>query len=191
MSNKTSIALHTVLRHLRDEVDDQESNLNKNQALWTRQLSPIITSSDNTLKALSSLLSKHRRQSQSSEDNSPSSPRISWDAEEMDALGTIRVNLISHKKSLTQFLDTVQLASDGKVVTELDNKEGQLDMILDKVDEVAARMGKVGGMTSCEGNDTELWKQFKRELVREGFENEVLIAHRVCFLPLARPTLHL
>jgi hypothetical protein len=100
----------------------------------------------------------------------------------MDTLGTIRVNLISHKKSLTQFLDTVQLVSDGKVLKELDNKEGQLDMILDKVDEVAARMGRAGEMTSCEGDDIELWKQFRRELVREGFENEVLMAHKVCFL---------
>jgi hypothetical protein len=93
----------------------------------------------------------------------------------MDTLGTIRVNLISHKKSLTKFLDTVQLENnEGKIVEELDNKQGQLDTILDKVDEVAARMGNLGAI----GGEGELWNQFRRELVREGFENEVLMAHK-------------
>jgi hypothetical protein len=87
----------------------------------------------------------------------------------MDTLGEIRVKLISHKTSLTLFLDTIQLHQSGKMATTLDNHGGQLDVILDKVDTIAARMGQRSGsiMTSYDDDDKEVWKQFRRELVAE------------------------
>lgn len=100
----------------------------------------------------------------------------------MDQLGTIRVKLISHKTSLTLFLDTIQLHESGKMSTTLDNHGGQLDVILDKVDSIAARMGQKSGsiMTTYDDDDKEVWKQFRRELVSEGFSSSVLQQHKVC-----------
>jgi hypothetical protein len=99
----------------------------------------------------------------------------------MDTLGTIRVKLISHKSSLTLFLDTIQLHQSGKMATTLDNHGGQLDVILDKVDLIAARMGQKSGsiMTTYDDDDKEVWKQFRRELVAEGFSSDVLTQHKV------------
>ena len=99
----------------------------------------------------------------------------------MDTLGTIRVKLISHKKSLTLFLDTIQLHQSGKMATTLDTHAGQLDVILDKVDNFAARMvqGNRSIFTGYEDDDKEVWKQFRRELVAEGFSSDVLTQHKV------------
>ena len=99
----------------------------------------------------------------------------------MDTLGAIRVKLISHKTSLTLFLDTIQLHQSGKMATTLDNHGGQLDVILDKVDTIAARMGQRSGsiLTSYDDDDKEVWKQFRRELVAEGFSSDVLTQHKV------------
>ena len=99
----------------------------------------------------------------------------------MDALGAIRVKLISHKTSLTLFLDTIQLHQSGKLATTLDSHGGQLDIILDKVDNIAARMGQGNRsiLTSYDDDDKEVWKQFRRELVAEGFSSSVLQEHKV------------
>ena len=94
-----------------------------------RQLAPIIGDCDFTLRQLDGLLQKYGRLSSAS--SSPSSPRILWDkvkfgSNEMDTLGAIRVKLISHKTSLTLFLDTIQLHESGKMAQVLDNQGGQL-----------------------------------------------------------------
>lgn len=186
-SKLTISALHTVLRHLKYEVEAPESPLNRDHSIWGRQLAPIIGDCDFTLRQLDGLLQKYGRLSSAS--SSPSSPRILWDkvkfgSNEMDTLGAIRVKLISHKTSLTLFLDTIQLHESGKMAQVLDNQGGQLDVILDKVDGIARRMapprrdGSV--LTSYEDDDREVWKQFRRELIQEGFSSDVLQQHKVC-----------
>jgi hypothetical protein len=177
--------LHTVLRHLKYEVEAPESPLNRDRSIWGRQLAPIIGDCDFTLRNLDELLSKYGRLANNG-GSSPTTPRILWDkmrfgSNEMDQLGVIRVKLISHKTSLTLFLDTIQLHQSGKMATTLDNHGGQLDIILDKVDSIAERMTQKGGsvMTSYEGDDSEVWKQFRRELVAEGFSSDVLQQHKV------------
>lgn len=182
----TTPGLHTVLKHLKYEVEASESPLNRDRSLWGRQLAPIIGDCDFTLKQLDGLLQKYGRLSNGG--SSPSSPRILWDkvrfgSNEMDTLGTIRVKLISHKTSLTLLLDTIQLHQSGKMATTLDNHGGQLDVILDKVDLIAARMGQKSGsiLTTYDDDDKEVWKQFRRELVAEGFSSDVLTQHKVLF----------
>lgn len=176
--------LHTVLRHLKYEVEAPESPLNRDRSIWGRQLAPTIGDCDVTLRQLDTLLQKYGRLSDSGT-SSPSSPRILWEkirfgSNEMDTLGTIRVKLISHKTSLTLFLDTIQLHQSGKVTTTLDTHSEQLDVILDKVDNIAARMGQGNRsiLTSYEDDDKEVWKQFRRELVAEGFSSDVLTQHK-------------
>jgi hypothetical protein len=179
--------LHTVLRHLKYEVEAPESPLNKDRSIWGRQLAPIIGDCDFTLRQLDSLIMKYGRlASNGSGGSSPTTPRILWErvrfgSNEMDQLGGIRVKLISHKTSLTLFLDTIQLHQSGKMATALDNHGGQLDVILDKVDNIAARMTQKSGsvMTSYDDDDKEVWKQFRRELVAEGFSSDVLQQHKV------------
>jgi hypothetical protein len=178
--------LHTVLRHLKYEVEAPESPLNNDRSIWGRQLAPIIGDCDFTLRQLDGLIMKYGRLANNG-GGSPTSPRVLWDkvrfgSNEMDQLGGIRVKLISHKTSLTLFLDTIQLHQSGKMATTLDNHGGQLDVILDKVDNIAARMTQRSGsvLTSYDDDDKEVWKQFRRELVAEGFSSDVLQQHKVC-----------
>lgn len=174
--------LHTVLRHLKYEVEAPESILNRDHSIYGCDLAPIIGDCDYTLRRLDLLLQKYGRLG----DRGPTGPRILWEkmkfgSNEMDELGGIRVKLISHKTSLTLFLDTIQLQHSGAVATTLQNQGGQLDVILDKVDNIAARMGQRAGsmMTNYQDDDKEVWKQFRRELVAEGFDSGVLYKHKV------------
>ena len=176
--------LYTVLRHLKYEVEAPESPLNRDRSTWGPKLAPIIGDCDHTLRSLDNLITKYGRLS--SAGTSPTSPRDLWDkgrfgSNEMDQLGAVRVKLISHKTNLTSFLDTVQLHQSGKMATTLDNHGGQLDVILDKVDGIAARMARKNGsiMANYDDDDKEAWKQFRRELVDEGFSSDVLQQHMV------------
>jgi hypothetical protein len=62
----------------------------------------------------------------------------------------------------------------------LDNQDVQLDVILDKVDAIAAigqRSGSI--LTGYDDDDKEVWKQFRRELIKEGFSDDILAQHKV------------
>lgn len=98
----------------------------------------------------------------------------------------IRVKLLNHKSKLTKFLDNVQLDHCRGNPEELDNRDGHLDAILDKVDIIAARIQAQNGRPSTRQNDDgkEVWKQFRRELIADGFSDEVLDQHRVCLFCL-------
>ena len=181
--------LHTVLRHLKYEVEAPDSTLNRDRSIWGRQLAPIIGDCDFTMRQLDGLLMKYGRLANNSNGGSPTSPRVLWDkmkfgSNEMDQLGAIRVKLISHKTSLTLFLDTIQLHESGKMAMTLGTHGDQLDVILDKVDKIATKMQQKNGsvMTNYDDDDKEVWKQFRRELVAEGFSSDVLQQHKVSFV---------
>ncbi len=172
--------LHTVLRHLKYEVEAPESVLNRDRSLYAKELAPVIGDCDYTLRQLDELLQKYGRLGREG-----GAGRL-WDkirfgSAEMDELGSIRMKLINHKTSITVFLDTIQLHESGRMSMVLDNQTGQLDVILDKVDTIAARMGQRAGsmLTTYEDDDKEVWKQFRRELVAEGFSSDVLQQHKV------------
>jgi hypothetical protein len=174
--------LHTVLKLLKSEVEAPESVLNRDASLYARELAPVIGDSDFTLRQLDELLMKYGRLG----DGRGGEGQRLWDKirfgnAEMDQLGDIRMKLINHKTSITMLLETVQLHETGRMAAAIDNHGGQLDMILDKVDHIAARIGQKNGsiMTTYDDDDKEVWKQFRRELVAEGFSSDVLQQHKV------------
>jgi hypothetical protein len=106
--------------------------------------------------------------------------KVKLGSNDMDTLGSIRVKLISHQTSLTSFLDRIQLHQSGDMAPTLDNQDVQLDVILDKVDAIAAigqRSGSI--LTGYDDDDKEVWKQFRRELIKEGFSDDILAQHKV------------
>lgn len=176
--------LHTVLRHLKYEIEAPESPLNRDRKIWSRQLVPIITKCDYTLQQLDQLIKRHGQLS--SGDRSPTSSRglpekPQFTSSEMDQLGAIRVKLISHKTSLSELLDEIQLGESRGTSKPFETDEGQLEVILDKVDNIAARIGQRPRSSSVahHDDDNELWKRFRKELIAEGFSGEVLQQNKV------------
>jgi hypothetical protein len=181
-------ALHTVLRHLKYEVQAPESILNRDRALYARDLAPLIADCRYTLEDLEELIRKYGRlrsnESSSSKQlrNLIKSSSVEMDrfgSVEMGQLGRVRVKLINHKTNITALLDTIQLSESSRLAATLDNHGGQLDIILDKVDNIAARMGQRASLVTYDDDDKEDWKIFRRELVAEGFSSDVLTRHKV------------
>ncbi|OBT99025.2 hypothetical protein VE01_02435 [Pseudogymnoascus verrucosus] len=180
-------ALHTVLRHLKYEVQAPESILNRDRALYARDLAPLIADCRYTLEDLEELIRKYgglrSNESSSSKQlrNLIKSSSVEMDrlgSVEMGQLGSVRVKLINHKTNITALLDTIQLSESSRLAATLDNHGGQLDIILDKVDNIAARMGQRASLITYDDDDEEDWKIFRRELVAEGFSSVVLTRHK-------------
>lgn len=161
-------SLFTVLRHLKYEVEAPESPLHRDSSIWARKLAPTIADCHSTLKQLEALVLKYGTNRGASGSGQPK-----FGSNERDQLGAIRVQMISQKRSLTACLDSIQLP-DSNTAATLDNTEGQLDTILDKVDAIAARLGQ-----RHDDDDREAWKQFRRELIAEGFSSDVLQQNEV------------
>ncbi|KAA8572301.1 hypothetical protein EYC84_002927 [Monilinia fructicola] len=156
--------LHNVLKHLKSEVEDEDSLLNRVQSIWERQLAPIIGDCDITLKQLDGLLLKYGRLSEGSGGGNGSTEAL-WE---------------KMRRVLTLFLDNIQLHENAGMAKNLNVQGEQLDVILDKVDHIAAKISKRAKtpITSLEDDDKEVWKQFRRELISEGFSNDVLQQHK-------------
>jgi hypothetical protein len=192
--------LRTVLKHLEFEVQDEDSILNNREGKnYAKELGGMVHGCEDTLRKLEALLDRlEKRRNSGATSGAARRP-----SEEMDELGEVRMQLISHKTNVTTFLDAIQLqpkAGSGNrmsslsVAATLDTHSEQLDMILDKVDNIAARMGQRASstMTSYGDDDPEVWKQFRRELIQEGFSSDVLAANKVrCALPCSRLPLEL
>lgn len=171
--------LHEVLRYLKYEVQAPESILNRDRALYARDLAPLIADCRNTLEDLEELLQKYG--GLRSDERSSNRQLGNLSSMELDQLGSVRVKLITHKTNITAVLDTIQLGESSRVAATLDNHGGQLDTILDKVDIIASRMGQRDAslMTTYDDDDNEVWKSFRRELVAEGFSSDVIMQHKV------------
>lgn len=180
--------LHSVLRHLKSEVEAPESVLNRDRARYGKELAPVIGDCDFTLRKLDELLMKYGRLAAA--DTSGAArlwDRLRFGSAELDELGNIRMKLINHKTSITVFLNTIQLHESGRHTEQLESHSEQLDVILDKVDGIAARLGQRAPsiLTTYDNDDKEVWRQFRRELVAEGFSSDVLHQNKV--LSLANP----
>ncbi|KFY71421.1 hypothetical protein V499_08373 [Pseudogymnoascus sp. VKM F-103] len=162
-------ALHTVLRHLKYEVQAPESILNRDRALYARDLAPLIADCRYTLDDLEELIRKYGGH-RSNESSSSKQLRnlIKSSSVKMDRLGSVEMAL----------LDTIQLSESSRLAATLDNHGGQLDIILDKVGNIAARMGQRASLITYDDDDKEDWKIFRRELVAEGFSSDVLTRHK-------------
>ncbi|KAJ0297928.1 hypothetical protein COL5a_009915 [Colletotrichum fioriniae] len=153
--------LHTVLKHLKVESEDQDSLLNSDaSSVYNRQLAPLVEDCDFALKHLETMIEKYGEGTHLEE-------------RERDMLAMVRTKLANQETAIDMFLDTVQLHNPSKAQRVVDEQGGNLDNIKDKVDAIAARL--FARRDSGIGDDEEdLWQQFRAELEKEGFSKEVL-----------------
>ncbi|KAI5860567.1 hypothetical protein GGS23DRAFT_229109 [Durotheca rogersii] len=170
--------LHTVLKHLKFEVEDPDSPLSTDTTgVYTRQLRPILEDSDFLLKQLDTILgTKHARGRDGSLEAKMDGER-GWtmlDSRDLDRMEIIRTKVVHQKLSIDMFLDTIQLYNPSKTRRMVDTSSTSLDSIKDKVDAIASRIYLGRKDSSLGGNEDELWERFRDELEQAGFSRDVL-----------------
>ncbi|KXJ88757.1 hypothetical protein Micbo1qcDRAFT_166197 [Microdochium bolleyi] len=175
-------SIHTVLKHLKSEVEDPASLLcSSSSSVYARQLTPLVEDCDFALQQLEVVLDKYNNPNAANIGDGPKSNlmpgEMGWVLEraESDRLELIRAKLATQKLNIDMFLDTVQLRNtarrhDNSVV---DTSHVDMDSIKDKVDAIATRICQFKDSDSAD-DDEELWQKFRDELVHEGFSEDVL-----------------
>ncbi|KAI0834535.1 hypothetical protein F5Y06DRAFT_156965 [Hypoxylon sp. FL0890] len=176
--------LHTVLKHLKFEAEDPESLLCADgNAVYARQLTPILEDSQFALEQLETILEKKHVGGDGPDglDGAGGGTRMDgekgWmmlESRERDMIDLIRAKLANQKLSIDMFLDTIQLHNPSKARQMVDTSSANLDSIKDKVDAIASRICQRKNSNLTDGNEEELWEKFRDELEREGFSRDVL-----------------
>ncbi|KAI1654586.1 hypothetical protein F4813DRAFT_205180 [Daldinia decipiens] len=177
-------SLHAVLKHLKFETEDPGSLLNVDgNAVYTRQLTPILEDSEFALKQLDTILDKKYGRGSNEGSTDSISRGMQMDGEkgwtvlesrERDMINLIHTKLTNQKLNIDLFLDTVQLHNPSKSRHLVDTNSANLDSIKDKVDFIASRICQRTNSNLSDGNEDELWEQFRDELEHAGFSKDVL-----------------
>jgi len=167
--------LHSVLKHVKAEIEDAESFINASErsTLYQRKLTRIVEDCEFTLQSLEAILDKNRDGNAVDDDT-------------RRKVSTIASQLAEDKIAIDDFLDTVQLPS--KPQKAVDTHNGSVDVIKEKVDAIAARLCRPRNGDSSNDNhdDDTRWHEFQEELEKEGFSKDVLEKNKVRRLPSSR-----
>jgi hypothetical protein len=101
-------------------------------------------------------------------------------------LDKIRSELATYTQAITLSLNLVGLSSQGKVERYMENHGDELREIKASLNWVTAKFqvregsthGERSTLSSYVGNNKEVWKMFKRELIHDGFSSRVLGRHK-------------
>jgi len=105
---------------------------------------------------------------------------------EMQDLDKIRSELATYTQAITLSLNLVGLGSQGKVERYMSSHSDELREIKASLNWVTAKMqvkegsmhGEKSILSSYNGDDKEVWKLFRRELIHDGFSSKSLRKHK-------------
>jgi hypothetical protein len=185
-------SLRCVLRALRSEAERPGSYIFKQDATITKDLANAAEGCRNVLDGLGSMLAKFEGLE---EDGVMGKGKRLWQrlrfGSKMEDLGVVRAKLITFTSTISVLLDTMQIkASDrieGKIDDGFSNVKGTFEQLRKEIRTIAVRERKLQrsgstvsllSLSTYAGDDAEVWREFRRRLVRSGFSSHALERHR-------------
>lgn len=106
-----------------------------------------------------------------------------WNGKMTD-LAEMRGKLTYYTSAMSLFLNMVSVGTIGKVDRQMTNAGGDLKEIKVAVNSITAQLmskstrheGSI--LTAYAGDDRAIWKEFRRELLDDGFSSEVIRKHK-------------
>lgn len=169
-------SLKVILERVQDDVRSPNSILSKSKEDF-QGWKIVSADCSSVVKELEAIITKHKGL------GSSRSRQKNWDRIRMafKNLDDINRELVKKTTSISAYLTVLGLSSQGRVENEL------LPKLLNRVDEIAAMMRKGNSsiqstsmtMTTVDGDDKSLWRDFRRDLRRGGFRGRDVTRHRV------------
>ena len=176
--------LQNAFNDLHAEASDPDSLINGRNGAYLRRLTLLLEDSDVTLKQAKTLLGKYDGNSKSNNAKATAMENLD-SAEKAKAIELVRAELVSQKLKIYNFLETVEIHNprfQGGQTLEGPHRDHRRETIQNKVDSVANRIfrrRRQGSPVSDDAKGDELWQEFQSELVKEGFDHEVLHKNKV------------
>jgi len=176
-------SLHIVLQRLHVEVSKPNSILTQTGDNRKKELATLVGDSKRVLRILSQILEKYNALSEEKRSVTKLWQRVKFGNGEMQDLGKIRSELATYTQAITIFVNLLAIGSQGEVEKYMDSHGVELRKIKQSLHWVTASMqakspGEKSILTTYFEDDKDIWKAFRRELIKEGFSSQMLAKHK-------------
>jgi hypothetical protein len=158
-------SLNTILKRLSTEATTPNSPLQRGSANYQDHFK-LLDNSATIVTQLNDVIVRFQHLGRSRRSN--------WDRLRFANrnLGDMRSKLLSHISLLSAFLDTINVSTLGRI------EQGVRDLpeVVNTINKLAADMRAVkregSVMTAYEDDDAGIWREFRRELIKEGYSSD-------------------
>ena len=176
-------SLHVVIRRLEKEAAKPESPLNRPGDHCKEELSVIVDGCEKVLKMLNRVLEKYNTVSERERSTKRLWQRARFGNGELADMSDLRAKLIHHTSALSLFVNLISMGSIGRVEHQMETAGEDISEIRIAVNGITAhllsasnREGSV--LTTYADDDKAVWREFRRELIAEGFSSSIIKKHK-------------
>ena len=185
------LSLHIVLQRLEQEYSKAESPLNRSSDTYTEELQVIGRGCERVLGVLNTILKKYNRLSEEERSWRKLWQKITFGNGQVADLQDLRSKIVTHTSAMSLFLNMVSLGSVGRIEQQMTDAGGDLQEIKLAIHGIAAHLISKGNnegsaLTSYTNDDKSVWKEFRRELRREGFASASLKRNKTLIVAYIR-----
>ncbi len=176
-------SLHVVLKWLEHEVAKPESPINRSNDTCREEVEVIAGGCRRVLKILDQILEKYNALTETERSGRKLWQKIKFGNGQMGDLADLRTKIIYYTTALSLFLNMMTIGTMGSVEKQLNDAGGDLKDIKDAVNSITAHLiakdrseGSV--LTAYPDDDKAVWKEFRRELIEDGFSSSLIGKHK-------------
>ncbi|KAK4690806.1 hypothetical protein P7C71_g6068, partial [Lecanoromycetidae sp. Uapishka_2] len=174
---------HTVLRRFQRELEDANSTLNENEDC--EELETILDGCKKVLRVLDIVLVKYSALSEEERSKRKLWQKIRFGNGKVEDIRDQRGQLTYHTHALSLYLNIHTAGSVGRVERQMKESGGDLKELRLAVNDITAHLLSADGnkgegsiLSTYSNDDKAVWKEFRRELVRDGFRSSVIRRHK-------------
>ena len=176
-------SLHVVIRRLEKEVSRAESPINRPKDKCKEELYGIVNGCEKVLKLLNKVLEKYNCLSDEERSAKKLWQRVRFGNGELADIRDMREKLIYYTSALSLFVNMVSMGAIGRVEQQMEAAGGDIREIRIAVNGITAHLlsatHREGSVLTTYGDDDKaVWKEFRKELIGEGFSSTIIKKHR-------------
>ena len=176
-------SLHVVLKRLEHEAAKRESPVNKPGHSYGEELEFIASGCHRVLKVLDQILKKYNALSEEERSGRKLWQKIKFGNGQMADLADYRSKVVYYTSAMSLWLNMISIGTMGSVEKQMNDAGGDLKEIKEAVNGITAHLiakdrseGSV--LTAYPDDDKAIWKELRRELIRDGFSSSVIGKHK-------------
>lgn len=175
--------LHTVLRRLGREFEKAESPINSPGETAREELQAIMGDCGSVLDMLDKILEKYAVLSEGERSTRKLWTALQFGNGRMVDLGDLRSKVTFYTSAITLYLNLASMGSAGRIERYMTESGGIIRDIQLAINTISAHTMSAGFcegsvLTSYPDDDRAIWKEFRRDLIGEGFKSSVIHRHK-------------
>ncbi len=171
--------LHIVLKRLQREVAKPESPVNKPGDSFREEIEVIAGGCRRAIRILDQVLEKYNALSETERSGRKLCQKVKFGNGQMADLADFRSKILYYTSAISLLLNMVSIGAMGSVERQMNEAGGDIKDIKQAVNGITAHLiakdrseGSI--LTTYQGDDKAIWKEFRRELIEDGFSSSVI-----------------